>query len=289
MENHDIARSIATIDKHRVHAEDACKALETHIEHIKRALDAFPDDIDDEHFIKLSDPALQLRRDLLDTLKTLTQTNRNMCRALGIEPSNSLEQNYDRLKYHIGQALYQDRLRSLLRLLHELHRQSKQNKAQSEKNRKRQELLDALVDEEDELKKERKEVKSEKKQHEKSAAKHKLSQVNDHFLPLLHELHEALQCQAQFQFSLEQLTESLHAYPGLPAFGIFYDHVATLKGPVDRFFQALQNGMKIMSDLSEHLEKIYHPQLALDVEQQAENDELRRLAALARTLQLRRY
>jgi hypothetical protein len=78
-----------------------------------------------------------------------------------------------------------------------------------------------------------------------------------------HELHEAAELQAMFQYSLEQLTEAFQAIAGSPKLGIVYNYIASLEGPVSRFFIAEQNGIKLIETLSKDLAPVISPSEAL--------------------------
>jgi len=52
-----------------------------------------------------------------------------------------------------------------------------------------------------------------------------------------------VELQANFSFSIEQLTESIQVYAGSPKFGIIYDYLAGIKGPISRFHMAELSGI----------------------------------------------
>ena len=75
---------------------------------------------------------------------------------------------------------------------------------------------------------------------------------------MIAELRSAIGLQSYFALCISQLTEAYHAIPGLPKFGIIYDYLAGIRGPMEQrhlqHAQSVQLSQSMLKTLSKTLE-----------------------------------
>jgi hypothetical protein len=198
---------------------------------------------------------LQFRLDTQNIINSLLSLNQALAQALGIEVQNDFATNLERAAFALGkEALIQE-----LSILSHLTEQLKNVLALSEKARKEQEkelkelkkLLSKLKKggfnreiayTEDSPTKEHSSNQEIGEKHSKKTSK------------LERRLLTAIDLQVNFNHSVTQLTESLQVFGNIPQFGIIYDYLAGLKGPVSRFQQSLENGLGLSQNIINQLQ-----------------------------------
>jgi hypothetical protein len=188
---------------------------------------------------------LSYRLDTQNIIKSLLSFNQGLCQTLGIEPQNDFVTNMERAAFALGtEELDQD-----FALLRELFKQLRKTLELSEKVREKQKLelekLDKLLKK---LGKKELEAASEEEDEENELEhKHEKKYQREKRYPKLRSaeraLMTALDLQVNFAHSIDQLTEALQVFGNIPKFGLIYDYLAGLKGPISRFHLALQNGI----------------------------------------------
>lgn len=185
---------------------------------------------------------LQYRLSNHDSIRALFQCQQSLWQVLGISAGNSEAVNYERLAYALGH----DDLHFLLNMLNQ--------------------LADALlkligrIERKNEIKK-REELKR-RTQYVSQPASRIASKAQVY-------LQHAIEHQTAFTLEILDLTQSLQGIEGAPDLGEVLDEISALKGPISRFFQALQNGMVLAGSLYQQLmmEKSLTPQLTQILEQ----------------------
>lgn len=207
---------------------------------------------------------LQLRMDQIDLLKSLSKLNKSYTQALGIDPLADQSRNLDHLLSELGHEGIKDVLGYLSSLLHLLEGLGGDvDKAKREVDKKHlKKILELLKQYEPYESKEPGEKQKKDKKAGRKFEKTKKAVKYGHIHSIEHDLHEALELQSNFQHSIEQLTEAFHKYSGLPEFGIFYDYVATLKGPISRFSEATRHGVTTVKSFAERLSSEHRQQPA---------------------------
>ena len=212
-----------------------------------------------DHFRHLT---MQLRLDNEDVILSLLQMNKSYCVALGIDPLKSEATNLERMNYLLGEENVKLELTSLHNLMDKLERtltmSEKLTRAQENQRKEHRRLMERMRDwclghpdcqaEGEKLAAELAATNSPELSHgwDETAPTRSITKVE-------HELATALELQTQFQFSIEQLTESFESCASLPKFGLIFDYLAGLEGPVSRFYQAYQNGLSIFGSISQSL------------------------------------
>jgi hypothetical protein len=204
-------------------------------------------EIDDDLAHRLLQLTLQYRLDKEDVIKKLLRVNRNLCHALGINESNSTKKSLDVAAELLGSDNLHRELSLLGGLWRELNKAlsltEKSKRLQLEEKKRRERILSKIKHGED---KEEATLSSEKRK--KISAKERA---------LYYSMKDAIGHQEYFSLNLEQLSEAYHKYEGLPQFGLIYDYLAKLKGPISEFHVALQNGIgtsdAIINNLSKRL------------------------------------
>lgn len=205
------------------------------LKHLDNVADALSDDLglDDELSHRMLQLTLQYRMDKEDVIKKLLKLNAQLCHALGINEKNSLHKSLD----IAAQLLGTDNLLRELSLMGNLWGQlnkvlaltEQSKKLQLEEKRLRERILEKIN------KRLGKDSDApEKKQKKKMSAKQRA---------LFYGMQDAIGHQEYFKLNVEQLTEAYHQYSGLPKFGLIYDYLSGLKGPISQFHTALQHGI----------------------------------------------
>ncbi len=229
------------------------KALDSQdksIKNLEKASVFFTDEttLDDEDAHRALQLVLQYRLDTTDTIKKLLAMNNALCHALGIDEHNSFKKNLDVAAYLLGE----DNLLRELSALSGLWRQLNKVLALTEKSLK-------LQQEEKKLHRRILEKLSErfKLGHYKESTIGREKVLSKDERVLFYCLKDALGHEEYFRLNIEQLTEAYQHYGGLPKFGLIYDYLAGLKGPISQFQMAIQHGVglsKVLADkISRHL------------------------------------
>lgn len=241
-------------DEKKVQELDALfrKALEhqsisiKHLERVSHELESgVTYDDDDSH--KMLRLVLQYRLDTIDSIKKLLAMNKGLCHALGIDEHNSMKKNLDVAAYLLGEDSLLRELTFLAGLWRQLNKvlalTEKSLRLQQEEKKLHERILDKIKN------------RLGKTVDEKPAKLDKKLTAKER--ELFYSLKDALGHAEYFRLNIEQLTEAYHHYGGIPKFGLIYDYLAGLKGPVSQFQMAIQHGIglsKVLSDkLSQHL------------------------------------
>jgi hypothetical protein len=239
-------------------------------------------DIDDDLAHRLLQLTLQHRLDKEDVIKQLLLVNQHLCHALGINESNSAKRSLDIAAELLGADNLHRELSLLGGLWRELNKAlsltEKSKRLQLEEKKRRERILSKIKHGED-----KDEVKPSSEKEKKISAKERA---------LYYAMKDAVGHQEYFSLNLEQLSEAYHKYEGLPQFGLIYNYLAGLQGPISQFHVALQNGIgtseSIINNLSKKLgithEKANVKQLLLRTNK-ALQDNLRIQKSLLRTQQ----
>ncbi len=70
--------------------------------------------------------------------------------------------------------------------------------------------------------------------------------------------------QKAFVSKIHELRLTLEDQGGAPHPGVIYDHIAALKGPISRFYQALQHGLILSISLYQQMKLKFHLQYQLE-------------------------
>jgi hypothetical protein len=186
---------------------------------------------DDEGGSGLPKHTLQLRKDQEDILKKTLHLHQNLCKALGIE-SQSLEHNKDRAHFALGVLDLQKKLANLAHLAHLLSDvMGLIQKILALEKHKTFKKTTALKEAVNESPTHSAEVKAPEEKPAKTKAK-----TETHKAELMAALKSVADLQMRFQHSLEQLTQAFQRYPGLPEFGVLYNHIAGVQHAASLFF-----------------------------------------------------
>jgi hypothetical protein len=210
-------------------------------------------------FQRLQAPMLQLRLDNMDVIRELITFHRSFCNVLGIDTQHSALDNLNQIKYLIGNEDIDRDLSLLGHMLSDLEKvydiSHKNYLHQLEHQRLQKQLLQKI------LQQLRQDVQSSESLNElldfmndadteRYDETQSISFIERYYFNLQHELVTALELQAMFQYSLEQLTESMQVYEGdFKLSASEYDHIASLRGPIDKFYTAIVNGVVVLQDL----------------------------------------
>ncbi len=181
------------------------QALESFINEWEAVSEHCIEDLDTLQSLKL---VLQYRLDTQHILSQLNQLQQYLLQILGIEAQHSLEMNIERLGFALGTDDLKQLLSMLSSLVDSLLRILAHNPKQSLVERKK--LMERLQ--------KRKELPALTKALEK-----------------LHSFENRIN---RLKLSLEDIAEAPHP-------GVIYDHIAALEGPISRFQQALNHGLKL--------------------------------------------
>lgn len=213
-------------------------------------------DQDPEQTYKIKRLVLQYRLDNEDVIHTLLNLHKSLCQAVGIEPINDARVNLENAANAIGSIALKEELSMLGHLLEQLEKScDAANKLKSKRIAERK-LIERLLKKWQERQGlhldffDQQDNETELDADARKARTQKYSRTQGIVDGIEHELHSAVELQAYFQFSIAQLTEAYQAYEGLPKFGIIYDYLAGLQGPVSRFFMAQQNGLNLINNIS---------------------------------------
>ena len=169
---------------------------------------------------------LQYRLSNINAIRALFQCQQSLWQILGLTASTSAEVNYERLAYALGSEdlhILLTRLNQLAdALLKLIGRMERKNE-----NKKREGL-------------------NRRKQYANQLASRVERKVHVH-------LQNAVDKQAVFIAEILDLTQSLQGIEGAPEIGEVLDEISALKGPISRFYQALQNGMVLAGSLYQQL------------------------------------
>ncbi len=220
----------------------------------------------EDPFARLRAAMLQLRLDNADVIRALLTFHRSFCNALGIDAQHSVLDNLAQIQYLIGDETIQSDLSLLGHMLSDLERvydvshknylqQLEQQRLQKQLLQKilqqlahgeqNEEWLASFVDLMHDV-----EYEAYRARTERYRAKQSTHFIDRYYFNFEHELMSAAELQALFQYSLEQLTEALQVYEGdFKLSAAEYDHLASLRGPIDKFYTAMRNGVIVLRDL----------------------------------------
>lgn len=205
----------------------------------------YKSDIDNEVGTRLYQLVLQYRLDGEDALRVLLSSYQGICTALGIQPSNSVAKNLDIACYHLGKDNLHGEL-SILRslaekLLKALALAQKSIKKQLEEKKQFERILHQLG------------VKGEINASKSLSFADFGQYKNNQSTLFVNDISNAIRQQAYFIFCIEQLTSAMHDIGHIPKFGLIYDYLAGIKGPISRYQVALQNGLALGEELLAYL------------------------------------
>lgn len=236
-------KTISDIDDRLRLAMRQQQRLHTDLDEMSSAL--MTQEQDEESLMSVHRLVLQYRLDQQNVIKGLLKLHRNLCLALGIDPLASHATNLNRAADALGHGDVQHELALLQHLSSKLeHALSLSEKSKRQQLREKQ-LLARLM------------RKFKRYLNNRSTSSDDLTIENDYDTVDLkdsprqqrkreaspHAMKHAIELQANFSYSIEQLTESIQVYAGSPKFGIIYDYLAGLKGPISRFHLAEQSGI----------------------------------------------
>src|SRR3990167_4753342 len=177
----------------------------------------------DYHDLQL---VLQYRLSNLDAIRALFQCQQGLWQILGITASTSAEVNYERLAYALGS----DDLHFLLSMLNQ--------------------LADALLKLIGRIERKNQNKKREGLERRKQYSNQPAGRIETKAHTYLQ---NAVDKQAVFIAEIRDLTQSLQGIEGAPDIGEVLDEIGCLKGPISRFYIALQNGMVLAGSLYQQL------------------------------------
>ncbi|OGV45540.1 MAG: hypothetical protein A3F46_09305 [Legionellales bacterium RIFCSPHIGHO2_12_FULL_42_9] len=169
---------------------------------------------------------LEYRLSSYDALRALLQCQQSLWQVLGVSKASSDVVNYERLAYGLGR----DDLHFLLTMLNQ--------------------LADALLKLIARIERKNKNIITKKLKDQTTYASQSVSKANSQAQACLK---KAIDKQALFTSQLLDLTQSLQGIAGAPDIGEVIDEISALKGPISRFYQALQNGMILAGGLYQQL------------------------------------
>lgn len=192
------------------------------------------EELDEEDAHRMLRLVLQYRLDTIDSIKKLLHMNKALCHAIGIDENNSMKKNLDLAAFQLGEDNLLRELTLLSGLWRELNKAlamtEKGLRLQAEEKKRHQKILDKVA--------ERAGLSKDKKEASKTSKK-----MTRREREMLYSVKDALGHSEYFKLNLEQLTEAYHHFGGLPKFGLIYDYLAGLKGPISQFHTALQHGI----------------------------------------------
>jgi len=256
MNTADDEHAIASLDAKVRQVFRLHENLQHALAHAEKTL-AASDPLDDETRDRFRQLVLQLRLDNEDTLRALIMLHNNYCMALGINPLNSELTNLERLQYSLGD----ENVTLELTWLHDLIDKMEQTFAIGDKLRRAEErqrkLQRQLLEKLRHLFTKHPEFQAEGEALSKELA-HEARLDRGNWDPALtrsmegieHDFLFAAELELQLQFSVEQLSELLHQYVGLPQFGLIHDYLAGLQGPISQFLMAYQSGLGVINKLA---------------------------------------
>lgn len=199
-------------------------------------------DDDDQGGTDIGDHVLQLRQDHQDLIKTMLKVNRSLCIALGIAPQQHGEANLERAAYALGKQDFSKKLRRLAHLLSLIADTTELTEKNFEREKNHKKILKQLSDKAEKQVSQSKQDKSSKEQSKQTQqekqkqAESKKENLAAYTEDLGKELRTAEDIQYRFQHSLEQLTQALQRYGGIPEFGMLYNHISGFKQPYSQFY-----------------------------------------------------
>jgi hypothetical protein len=161
---------------------------------------------------------LSYRLDTQEALLKILQIEHGLLAVLGLSPQHSIKINLERMNFALGHDDLQKMLRSFSLLLHSLLQMAQKNQKSSHKLSKQRQSLPSA-----------------------GLTKFDLR------------LKKAIDTQKQFIRHLESFGAHLDLWFQKEALGPVLDHIAALRGPISRFYQALQNGLVLAHQLYEKM------------------------------------
>lgn len=243
----EIQTKLSSVKRYFYHATEAQQKLNNHLQklldlasHLKYCEDGV--------LWHLRYQVLQLRLDQEDVFKVLIRLHHNFCMAIGIDPKSSEERNL----VHLQQLLGEENFKYLLSLLGNLV--SKLSQAWNLQNKKQQQVMARKnLSKQQGSTTETLEFEAEFAEDADVNVVQEQQMKGSSIDAYEHELSMVTDLQAYFQYSMEQLTEALQAYEGIPKFGLIYDYIAGLQGPVSNFHTAFQSGLGYINHLMNSL------------------------------------
>lgn len=275
---------ISRLDKPFRAALEACDNLTSRLQDLKQSID---DADEDEHSgisTYVYQLVLQLRLEHEHVLRSLLNSNKALCAALGIELNQTLHKQIDAAIYQLGFSNFYGEFSILSHLVDKLRKAlSKTQKL----THNQAVILDNTLE----------------KTAYRAAKKAQPNKLNNSLQldnpAISDKLHILIGLQGYFALCIEQLTEAYHAMPGLPKFGITYDYLAGIKGPMaqlpNKFQQVLslsqeiaqkcahslklshqENFNLLLHIMNQSVEKLVHTQTQLQL---AHNEQLKKIQA----------
>lgn len=234
-----------------------------HVQETQRLLNS-GETLDDESRARIRELVLQLRLDNEAVIPKLIQMHKSFCLALGIDAMKSELTNLERLKYSLGSddvVLELTQLHDLMDKLEHVYTVGEKVRRAQERQRKLLRKLLERLREQLELQSDLQEdVERLERELDVDAYKARTGKYWDRreqqrFIDAVeHQLTHALELQTLFHYSVDQLTESFQEYGNIPKFGLIYDYLAGLKGPISRFHLAYQNGIGVVNQITQQLD-----------------------------------
>lgn len=281
MTNESLSNTKSTFDRLLAHTERSAQQFEQQLQTIDNKLQDQVGLHNDDERERLLELTLQLRIDALHTIEALMNLNTSYCQVIGIDSRNTQAQNLERLQFALGKENISNIVQNLLRLITDLESSIHLQERQLLAERKLRKRLRKLFREQEEQE-QQEELEAKEEQDEEHAFRHDVPHSKIESLAIL--FHHAQHAQAYFHLSIEQLTEAMHRYGGLPKYGLVFNHIASLEGPINRFYLAAQHGLgliqSIFSRTQQHLGVHYHPSSDLALQRRLQASLSQRLSSL---------
>jgi|GEM_PF-4690779 len=203
---------------------------------------------------------LQLRLDQQSVIRHLVALDQHLCRALGIEKGVSAEHNLERMSHALGDLTLQQELAILGKLANEVSKIANLESSTLSEKQKHKKLLRRLYARLLKLGAEGIDAFKKLGKGDKSEARSRINidKEKKRYAQGIHEaLQHALESQHYFHLSLEQLTEALHQYEGIPRFGHLYDYLAGIKAPINTLFTVHEEGLRIILGFDSYLQQVH--------------------------------
>ncbi len=221
------------------------------VEHINHALQNMSDSGGDDGGDGLLELSLQLRLDSLHIIDALLKLNSSFCHAIGIDNRNNQAQNFERLKHALGKEGSSTAVKTLLKLIANIGNAVRLQHQQLSAAR---EIAKRLRQNYSQAAEPKQSIKPKEKLPEQSKEFcHDMPYTKIHSVALL--FNHALQAEAYFHLSIEQLTEALQHYSGLSQDALVLDEIAALDDPINQFFIAAQHDFARLETIFLHTEK----------------------------------
>lgn len=185
---------------------------------------------------------LQLRLNNENVLKNIMRVNKALCLALGLEENASFKKNIDAAISQLGFDNFYGEFSILGHLVDKLGKALARTEQIKRMQQEEKNLFDRLS----------KKVAVDRDDVIVNSSKYKVKH-SKRVETIIAELHSAIGLQSYFSLCLEQLTEAYHAMPGLPKFGILYEYLAGVKGPMAHCFDMTMRGVMLSGSVMQSL------------------------------------